>query len=99
VTAKVIPETTSKVVDGKLMRLPVRAYRAFPPGSHPAACPLIEACWAIELLTDCGSRWHGFASAAIGPDLRMHVKLLDGQERDEVIARWPDSTFTHWPKP
>jgi hypothetical protein len=93
VRRKIIPATTSKVVGGKFYRnVPIREYRIFPPGRHSG--PLVADCWAVELVTEVGSRWHGFAAAAIGPDLRVHVTLSEGQERDEVIARWEDSGWS-----
>lgn len=91
---KIVPDTTLLVRKGRVYKdAPVLQYIAWGKNSHPASCPLRSDCVALELITAFGSRWHGFEDARIGPDLRMHVCLLENQERDEVIAKWEDSDF------
>lgn len=70
--------------------LPVLGVEAFPPGQHPKGSFIRPELWHVRILTARGLRSYGFARAWIGPDLRMHVELSPGQERDEVLMNWPD---------
>lgn len=68
--------------------LPVLGVEAFPPGQHPQPSAIRPDVWLVRIRTSGMDRCYGFAKAWIGPDLRMHVELLPGQERDEVVMRW-----------
>lgn len=73
--------------------LPVTNVAAFPPGQHPYGCPVKSDATAVRIMVgvygrNVGTRWRGFADAWIGPDLRMHVRLMPGQECDETLATW-----------
>lgn len=77
----------SHVIIAKAMKLlPVRSYRAYPIGDHPADCPIKSGMVALELVTDKGSRWYGCESAYINSELRMVVMGFDS--RDEVRSKW-----------
>lgn len=67
--------------------LPVLQTIAHPPGNHPANCPLIDECTALELRTFRGSRWFGCLDARINSELRMVV--VGTNPRDEVRMAWP----------
>jgi hypothetical protein len=64
----------------------VTGVRAYPPGTHPEGCPLIEGCTAVELRTEYGSRWYGCGSAYINAELRMVI--IGTHRRDEVRMGW-----------
>lgn len=46
---------------------------SYPPDSHPANCPLVKDCVALELRSTKGSRWYGVEKAYINSELRMVV--------------------------
>jgi hypothetical protein len=69
---------------------PVTSIKAYPPFVKRSG-PIRPEFMALEITTPDGTRWHGFADAKIGSDLRMHVKLAPGQERDEVVMAWEAS--------
>lgn len=73
---------------GGFRELPVVAVEAFPPSFHPKDHSVREDCWLVLIHTTGCARFYGFAKAWIGADLRMHVELLPGQERDEVVGKW-----------
>lgn len=57
---------------------------------HPGTA--IRGDWYLaEVFTSVGKRTYGFVDGFIDSTLRMAVKLGPGQERDEVIAKWPDA--------
>jgi len=91
----VVPKTIG-ILDRKsgdfVRAAPVLSVRSYPPGVVRPSSPIRRDCTAVEIVTSYGSRWYGFADAQIGSDLEMHVKLLPGQERDEVLMRWPPSS-------
>lgn len=64
----------------------VTGARVYPPSQHPAGCPLIPACTAVELRTPAGSRWYGCQRAYINSRLRLVVVGTD--PRDEVRMAW-----------
>ncbi len=68
------------------VNVPVIRYHSFPPGTHPANCPLIPTCTALELVTEHGSRWFGVERAWINSELRMVVSGTN--PRDEVRMNW-----------
>lgn len=69
---------------------PVTRVEAFPPGKHPPSA-IRKDVTLVLIHTPYGVRQYGFADAHIDSSLRMRVKLLPGQERDEVVARWPSA--------
>lgn len=68
-------------------KMHVLGYVVHPPGNHPANCPLIDECTALELRTFRGSRWFGCLDARINSELRMVV--VGTNPRDEVRMAWP----------
>ena len=72
--------------DGKGVMAPVTGAIAWPSGNHPAGCPLIPDCVALELQTEFGPRWFGCEHAYINSELRMVV--VGTNERDEVRMKW-----------
>lgn len=90
---KYAPKTTHTYTqeNGALRNVPVKQYVAHNPGNHPKDCPIRNDCYALELRTDFGTRWHGFAKVRIDGSLQMACELLPGQERDEVIMKWKDA--------
>lgn len=93
-TWKYIPTTTSgfdRKRGGFFKDAPVTSVRAFPPGQHPAGRPIRADFTLVEIETPVGVRYHGFADACITARLKMAVKLAPGQERDEVVATWPNA--------
>jgi len=87
---KYAPKTTHiyNSEHGALHDVHVKQYIAHPPGNHPENCPIRKECVALELRTDFGTRWHGFAKVRIDGSLQMACELLPGQENDEVIMKW-----------
>jgi len=75
------------IIASRMKLLPVLRYITHPPNQHPAKCPLIPACTALELQTEAGSRWYGCERAWIDAELRMVVVGFDA--RDEVRMKWP----------
>lgn len=75
-----------------LCNVPVRQYTFYKPEEHPVDCPLIKGCFALVMDTDFGARWYGFDKIRVDNSLQVACKLLPGQERDEVIAKWDDAT-------
>lgn len=67
--------------------IPVEQYIAHPPGQHPAGCPLVKDCTALELRAGNSSRWYGCTQAYINAELRMVV--IGTNPRDEVRMKWP----------
>jgi len=64
----------------------VTGSRAYPPQQHPAKCPLVNDCTAVELVTPNGSRWYGVRSAWINSELRMVVTGFSA--KFEEMAKW-----------
>ena len=90
-TPRYAPESTIVHRAGKFLSLPVQKYVVYPPGTHPAGCPLVKDITALELRTAAGSRWFGCASAHINSELRMVV--VGTPARDEVRMKWPVCTI------
>lgn len=65
---------------------PVISVIAHPVGAHPAKCPLIEDCVALELISHYGSRWYGVKEAYINSELRMIV--IGFNARFEEMQKW-----------
>lgn len=87
---KRFPKTIGKLTpSGFYPKLPVLRVEAFPPGAHPKEGSAIRKDVTLVVAhTQYGPRYFGFAEAYIDSRLTMVVKLLPGQERDEVIAKW-----------
>lgn len=66
----------------------VSRFIVHPRGSHPATCPLVADCVALEcqLAGGVGSRWFGCQSTYINSELRMVV--IGCNSRDEVRMTW-----------
>jgi len=64
--------------------VPVRRFIAHPPGTHSG--PIRADLWAVESVTDHGSRWDGGTAAYIDASLRMVI--VANYERDEVRRNW-----------
>lgn len=76
---------------GATARLPVASIKAGPPAT-PSLAPV-----AVTIApTDPAFRpkVQGVSAAWIGSDLRMHVLLFPGTERDGLLACWPASDDT-----
>lgn len=76
--------------------VPVRRFIAHPPGTHHG--PIRPDLWAVESITDHGSRWDGGTNAYIDASLRMVI--VADYERDEVRRKWkkipnPRGTYTN----
>jgi hypothetical protein len=84
---KLTPET---ILTWQAGLQPVIRTIAYPPGQHPARCPIVDTMTAVAMETPVSTRWYGFERAAIGPDLRMHVLVSGIQTRDEVVACWDE---------
>ena len=69
--------------------LPVSGWRSYPPGQHPALCPIVGDLTALEVCTAAGSRWYGVKRAWIGSDLRMRVQGFN--PRFEGMMAWEDA--------
>lgn len=92
-TWKLVPKTIGSVdhSTGKFYpNAPVTRVEAFPPGKHPPSA-IRKDVTLVMIHTPYGVRQYGFADAFIDSSLRMRVKLSPGQERDEVVARWPSA--------
>jgi hypothetical protein len=74
------------IIASRTALLPVLRYIVHLPNQHPAKCPLIAECTALELQTESGSRWYGCERAWINSELRMVVMGFDA--RDEVRSKW-----------
>ena len=70
--------------------IPVTQTVAYPPGNHPTGCPIKGSLVAVELRTDCGSRWYGFERAWIDSHLRM--RCSGWNQRNELVASWDTAT-------
>jgi hypothetical protein len=90
---KYAPKTTNTYTQehGALRDVLVKQYIAHTPGNHPEESPVKNVCYALELRTDFGTRWYGFAKLCIDGSLQMACELLPGQENDEVIMGWDDA--------
>jgi hypothetical protein len=80
--AKYMPEIV--VRDG--IWVAVSGNVAYPPGMHPAHCPLVKDCYAVESITPLGSRWHGGTNAYIDSTLRMVIVGYSGAESASWLA-------------
>jgi hypothetical protein len=92
-TWKRVPQTIGSLdhSTGKFYpNAPVLKVEAFPPGTHPPSA-IRKDVTLVLIHTPYGVRQYGFADAYIDSSLRMRVKLSPGQERDEVVARWPSA--------
>lgn len=92
-TERIVPKAImarwSSECKGGFGVLPVVGVEAFPPGQHPQPSAIRPDVWLVQIHTaKGGSRCYGFNRAWIGGDLRMHVELLPGQERDEMVMAW-----------
>lgn len=85
-TPRYAPARVLIVRDRTAGELDVQQYIAHPPGAHPAGCPLVPECTALELRTAAGSRWYGVHRAYINSELRMVVEGINS--RDEVRRQW-----------
>lgn len=47
--------------------------------------------YLLSMHTEHGTRHYGVAAGCITPRLKVAVKLLPGQERDEVVAKWKNA--------
>lgn len=72
---RIAPDTALVLVDGKAIELPVVRTIVHPPGQH--AGPIKAETAALELVTDCGSRWWGIERGWIASDLAVHVIVDD----------------------
>ena len=77
-----VPDVT--IVNGQWVR--VSGSVAYPPGSHPAGCPLVPDCTALEMQTPRGSRWWGFDRVWINSELRMVAQGFPA--RCEIRGTW-----------
>jgi hypothetical protein len=57
---------------------------------HPNS-PIRGDVYMAEIVTPAGTRYYGFADGYITSRLKFAVKLLPGQERDEVVAKWKNA--------
>lgn len=88
---KLVPEAL-RVISGKGGQvLPVIEVAAFPPGAHPAHCPIIPTVTAVRCTVVGGRvRWYGFEVARINSHLRMEVGGFD--PRFEEVSAWEDAS-------
>lgn len=85
-TPRYAPDSLVVMTPGGFRTARVIGYRAYPPGMHPKASPLVSSITALECLTEFGSRWFGCESARINSELRMVV--IGTNVRDEVRMKW-----------
>jgi hypothetical protein len=85
---RVVPDTMFVVADGNTIpKDPVTTIKVHPPGTMPH---IREDLYVVEVFTVHGSRLFGTPEAKIGPDLRVHVLVNEG---DEVKAGWEVSEY------
>lgn len=79
--------TTTIMFNG--VRVPVRCTIAHNPGNHPEGCPIVPNLYAVELVTEQGSRWWGFERASIDSHLRMRVSGYS--PKNEIVMGWENA--------
>lgn len=84
---RLIPRSIGILVGSELVTEPVQRVIAHPPGT--ADTPIRSDLYAVEVITESGTRWFGFERTWIGSDLRMHVGPVN--PLDEVRSKWEPS--------
>lgn len=80
-SGKFHPDARVKSVD---LHNPVKS------NTHPGTAIRGDA-HLVSIHTEYGTRNYGVAEGCITSRLKMAVKLLPGQERDEVVAKWKNA--------
>ena len=75
------------IFDGMIVHAKVTGSTFYPPGQHPAGCPLVPHIGALEVKTQSNkSRWYGCEWAYINSELRMVA--VGFPAADEEMAKW-----------